>query len=283
MESLPTTSLQKLYLDGNYIQTLQGLEHANCLQELHISNQKLEQGTAMVLDPASCAAISPTLTVLNIAGNQLSEESVNEIMRFVRLEKLNISKNNITDVAAILALLSMYSLQELDTRGNPVCKASKYEQAAVAQSTPRLKKFDNKEINPRQRQMLINLHAHRRKAKTSRVSSRAHSEISLESKASSLSTDSGRKSDSKDFMRVGSLRSTSGGANSIPMSAHFDMVDVGGLPFKEDVESGPGPGSGGGALSLAEGKGPPVQRDFLRKGNGTKPPLSRPKKFSGGR
>jgi len=237
IEGIPTASLQKLFLDDNRIAVISGLETASHLTELHIANQKSDEGEAgppLAFDPASCSMIGRTLIVLNISGNRLTEECINFVLMFVRLENLNISKNNINDVNGIVALLSLRFLLDLDTRGNPVCRQHNYEQAAWVACSARLKKFDNKDIVPSQRQMLLNLQAHKMKTKSS-INSRISRALSdnIDSKASStMSLGSFDKAaEMKEMCHASSSRIA--GKNGIAMSSHFDMVNVASLPFKE--------------------------------------------------
>jgi protein phosphatase 1 regulatory subunit 42 len=46
------------------VQVVSGLESLLCLEELHISNQRLPPGQSLVFDPASLEAVAPTLRVL---------------------------------------------------------------------------------------------------------------------------------------------------------------------------------------------------------------------------
>ena len=46
------------YLGGNAITVLEGVEHLECLQELHLENQKLPKGEKMLFDPRSLMSLS---------------------------------------------------------------------------------------------------------------------------------------------------------------------------------------------------------------------------------
>lgn len=73
----PLTRLTKLYLGGNCITVIEGLDKLENLQELHIENQRMPPGEKLLFDPRTMRAISSSLQVLNIAGNNL--DSIRDI------------------------------------------------------------------------------------------------------------------------------------------------------------------------------------------------------------
>ena len=58
-------NLEKLYLNGNKIQTVEGLEKCAKLEELHISGQKLDDDQELRFHPGSMEAVGTSLMVLN--------------------------------------------------------------------------------------------------------------------------------------------------------------------------------------------------------------------------
>lgn len=70
MEGFTTlVNLQKLYLQKNCIQKLEGLENCRRLEELNLSSQRLPPRASLTYDEYSLAAIATTLYRLDLAEN----------------------------------------------------------------------------------------------------------------------------------------------------------------------------------------------------------------------
>ena len=123
VEGLPVGCLRKLYLNENDIEVVENVECVN-LTELHVASQRLPPYQPLRFSPAVLDTISSTLLVLNVADNNL--DSVVDVLRLENLEKLNMSKNFISNIDMCLALMQLENLKELDLRGNPATKMPKY-------------------------------------------------------------------------------------------------------------------------------------------------------------
>ncbi|KAK7073190.1 hypothetical protein SK128_009550 [Halocaridina rubra] len=64
-------SLRRLFISGNRIGVVEGLPQQ--LQELHIQNQRLPPGDALVLDPHALTYVQSAMQVLDISGNRITE------------------------------------------------------------------------------------------------------------------------------------------------------------------------------------------------------------------
>ncbi|TYZ64330.1 hypothetical protein PybrP1_012299 [[Pythium] brassicae (nom. inval.)] len=155
LECLPL--LEKLYAEGNSIARLEGLHGCCFLQELHLSNQQLASGALFSFDSQSLQAISRSLRILNVSNCNIVAAAPLVMLR--SLEQLDLSKNGLSDLEDVFALLSsLPMLAELDLRMNPVTNTPKYREKAVAFSSPRL---DKKDVDANQRRMMQSHMAHK--------------------------------------------------------------------------------------------------------------------------
>ena len=86
--------LQKLYVQGNCIQLLQGLQGLRLL-ELHMCHQQLLPGVSLEVEPASLAAQSSCLESWSAAGCSIN--NVTQLSALSGLVKLDLSGNNVAD------------------------------------------------------------------------------------------------------------------------------------------------------------------------------------------
>lgn len=176
MENLDgLVQLEKLFLDGNCIARLEGLQNCFYLQELHLSNQQLREDVLFSFDSQSLQALSVrscavlkcndanpvsaeehrsltrsltstfgcaehlqrSLRVLNLSNCHVRTAAPLGMLR--SLEQLDLSKNSISELEDVFALLSALSmLTELDLSLNPVTSIPKYREKAMTFSSPRL-------------------------------------------------------------------------------------------------------------------------------------------------
>ena len=66
-------NLQKLYLDHNRIRCLEGLRNCTQIEEIDLSNQKLPRKAEFSFDEYSLAAISGSLTKINLSMTNLKD------------------------------------------------------------------------------------------------------------------------------------------------------------------------------------------------------------------
>ncbi len=155
IENLPVEALQKLYLNENSIEVVSGVEGCEALSELHIANQRLPIGQPLNFPVSTLDALAPTLLVLNIAGNNLSDVSF--VLNLPGLRKLNLAKNAVASMESALSLTQLEYLTDLDLRHNPVARVPKYMENLVANSGQYLAVLDGKEVVENHREMLRNL------------------------------------------------------------------------------------------------------------------------------
>jgi Leucine-rich repeat (LRR) protein len=79
-------SLKKLYLDGNCISYLSGLQEAINLEELHVCRQNLPEAQPLLFDPATLSALSSRLRVLNVSKNNIFD--LQQFTAFVALKEM---------------------------------------------------------------------------------------------------------------------------------------------------------------------------------------------------
>jgi len=178
LENIAQTKLSKLFVDGNQIDIVNGLNNAFNLVELHIANQQFTQPThSLMFDHMTVHAISGSLKVLNVAGNNIDD--LGSICRLYNLEKINASKNNILDLKQLqLLFASCQYIQEADFRGNPVVAntpKNKYRDQIVLSSSQELKLLDGSQITPILRMNVQRLKMHKLKMVSTNVNCRKKS------------------------------------------------------------------------------------------------------------
>ncbi|XP_078318376.1 protein phosphatase 1 regulatory subunit 42-like isoform X8 [Crassostrea virginica] len=152
----PLTRLIKLYLGGNCITVIEGLDKLEHLQELHIENQRMPPGEKLLFDPRTLRAISSSLQVLNIAGNNL--DSIKDIECLRNLYQLHANDNLLTDMKELAHVIGgMFRLWRLDLMGNPLCHKAKYRDRVIVMAK-NLDVLDGKEISETSRRFLHSWH-----------------------------------------------------------------------------------------------------------------------------
>lgn len=103
--------LQKLYLEGNQISKLEGLQNCQSLTELYIGNQKTRK--PFTFDEYSLATISRTLRLLDMPNVNLIESK--PLYYLESLQSLNLTDNRISDIQEHVAplLMTMHYLTDL--------------------------------------------------------------------------------------------------------------------------------------------------------------------------
>lgn len=124
------------------------------LNELQIENQVLPSGEKLIFDPRTLASLVHSLTILNIAGNNL--DTISEIGSLKNLEDLNASNNLLNDMKEMSILLKCWpKLKILNLSGNPLCLKNKYRERIIVLA-PNIQSLDEKEIQEMSRQFLQN-------------------------------------------------------------------------------------------------------------------------------
>lgn len=157
-------NLEKLYLASNKIEVVEDLlanpleqEYDPKLKELHLENQILPAGHSLIFDPQCLANLAYSLRVLNISKNNVT--SVDAILETCHksLDKFYASDNQIKTLSLDSHAPSHIGKKDLDfpylsvvhLKGNPIQKkmgSKKYRQKLVVKFR-NLKDLDNHEIS----------------------------------------------------------------------------------------------------------------------------------------
>ncbi|KAF1784484.1 Leucine-rich repeat domain, L domain-like [Phytophthora cactorum] len=170
----PLRLLEKLYLEKNSIVRLEGLTGCSRLQELYLANQNVPIDTYFSFEEDTMRTLAVSVRLLtfcalfcsthaglsaNIGFIQLSRGLTKPLTLLRCLEQLDLSKNLISDLEEIFALVGgVTSLIELDLRGNEVTATAKICLLAALILTALL---DKKDVDPNQRRMMQSHLAHK--------------------------------------------------------------------------------------------------------------------------
>ena len=158
---LKLENINKLHLENNEITFITGLETFGKLSELFISNQLLPSFTPLEFDLESLNAISRSLTVLDVSGNNITVLSTFQVLFNLRI--FTADNNNVSDIEEVQMILQLNNLVELSLIDNPVCEMKKYRDNALAASNGSLEMLDNKLVHPHQQVAIRGLVKHRNK------------------------------------------------------------------------------------------------------------------------
>ncbi|XP_065167115.1 protein phosphatase 1 regulatory subunit 42-like [Atheta coriaria] len=155
IENLHTLKkLQKLYLGHNQITVVENLEANILLQELNLEKQNIKKSECMCFDPRSIFALSASLQVLNVTGNNI--RSLYGLMPLSALRILHAGKNKLTEIYDVLETIQFwYYLYEANFAGNPVTKKHRFRELLIGH-TMRLNLLDGKQISPTTRTFIRN-------------------------------------------------------------------------------------------------------------------------------
>ncbi|XP_028294839.1 leucine-rich repeat-containing protein 9 isoform X2 [Gouania willdenowi] len=142
------SNLKALFLQGNEITQVEGLEGLHHLREL-----VLDRNWIKVLSRNSFAA-QKVLRELHMAENRIQE--LDHLESLTELRKLFLGKNKIQDITELEKLDVLPLLTELCVIGNPVAKKSLHRPSVVLQLT-RLQVLDGDEITPEERETQTSL------------------------------------------------------------------------------------------------------------------------------
>lgn len=183
---LALRSLEKLYCGNNCIQLLEGFaaeEGASeqqrqqqqldpeqgqggpqpfYLVELHMESQRLPAGQSLQLSVPSMQALSYSLTILSLQGNQMNADAILPLSLLTRLTQLNLSQNCIEDLAVLSEMCSyLPELARLDLRENPIntgpnttAVTHKKYRDRIIMSSRSIVSLDEKEVSTNQREYL---------------------------------------------------------------------------------------------------------------------------------
>ncbi|XP_071894260.1 leucine-rich repeat-containing protein 9 isoform X2 [Anas platyrhynchos] len=135
-------NLKLLYLQGNYISRIKGLEGLQFLQELVLDHNRIK-----TISQDSFAGQS-SLLVLHLKQNQIRE--LKSLQPLVKLQELFLDFNRIKELSELEKLQVIPSLKVLSVRGNPVSLKKNYRSLLVIR-LPVLQVLDGTAVNAEER------------------------------------------------------------------------------------------------------------------------------------
>ena len=186
---LPLRNLEKLYAGNNCIQVLEGFAAEESeserqrqqqqqhdqeqggqpqgpqpfyLVELHMEAQRLPEGVPLQLSVPSMQALSYSLTILSLQGNQMNADAILPLSLLTRLVQLNLAQNAIEDLVVVGEMCGyLHDLARLDLRDNPIntgphttAVTHKKYRDRVIMSARSIVMLDDKEVPTNQREYL---------------------------------------------------------------------------------------------------------------------------------
>ncbi|XP_034499271.1 leucine-rich repeat-containing protein 9 isoform X2 [Ailuropoda melanoleuca] len=131
-------NLKFLFLQGNEISQIEGLDNLVVLQELVVDHNRVRAFND------SAFAKPSSLLALHLEENRLRELS--KLQPLVKLEKLFLGYNKIQDMAELEKLDGISSLRELTVYGNPICRKTLHRHVLIFR-LPNLQMLDGIPVN----------------------------------------------------------------------------------------------------------------------------------------
>ncbi|XP_055989754.1 leucine-rich repeat-containing protein 9 [Sorex fumeus] len=131
-------NLKFLFLQGNEISQVEGLDNLVQLQELVVDHNRIKAFND------SAFAKPSSLLSLHLEENRLRE--LNRLQPLVKLEKLFLGYNKIQDIAELEKLDAIPSLKELTVCGNPICRKIVHRHTIIFR-LPNLQLLDGIPVN----------------------------------------------------------------------------------------------------------------------------------------
>ncbi|XP_040831655.1 leucine-rich repeat-containing protein 9 [Ochotona curzoniae] len=132
-------NLKYLFLQGNEISQVEGLDNLAVLQELVVDHNRIRSFND------SAFAKPSSLLALHLEENRLRE--LNKLQHLVKLEKLYLGYNKIQDITELEKLDVISSLKELTIYGNPICRKALHRPVLIFR-LPNLQKLDGIPVTP---------------------------------------------------------------------------------------------------------------------------------------
>lgn len=153
--------LRKLYLDENEIKTINNLQECVNLEELHLAKQRIPSFSTLEFSMDSLQAISRTLHVLEISGNNISR--LRPFTVLYNLRKLICKDNSVIEFTEVEAIVQLSQLEEANFSGNPCCTLFKYRDMTIGVANNYFSILDDIPIPSHQRVAVKGLMNHRKK------------------------------------------------------------------------------------------------------------------------
>lgn len=151
MQSLP--NLKKLYMDCNRVSRVSGLYGCSALEELHLSDQRIDPGVSLEFNNGSLTSIGGSLKVFIAQGNNITD--VGKLVALRELEEVDFSRNHIDESEGLKEMFSQcQKLRRLSILGNPICRTSRSIEADAILTCTLLEEFNNKEVTHQKRKCI---------------------------------------------------------------------------------------------------------------------------------
>ncbi|XP_042638021.1 leucine-rich repeat-containing protein 9 [Orycteropus afer afer] len=131
-------NLKFLFLQGNEISQVEGLDNLVVLQELVVDHNRIRAFND------SAFAKPSSLLALHLEENRLRE--LGKLQHLLKLEKLFLGYNKIQDMAELEKLDVISSLRELTVYGNPICRKALHRHMLIFR-LPNLQMLDGVPVN----------------------------------------------------------------------------------------------------------------------------------------
>ena len=140
-------------MDCNCVSRISGLYGCSALEELHLSDQRLEPGVSLEFNNGSLTSIGQSLKVFIAQGNNICD--VSKLCTLVELEEVDFSRNNINDSASLREMFQKCTkLKKLSLLSNPICKTSRGIEADAILTCDNLEEYNNKEVGDQKRKCI---------------------------------------------------------------------------------------------------------------------------------
>nr|XP_033808784.1 leucine-rich repeat-containing protein 9 isoform X2 [Geotrypetes seraphini] len=134
--------LKSLFLEGNEITQIDGLESLYCLQELVLDHNRIKVINESSFVKQSC------LLELHLEENRIRE--LNNLQPLIKLKKLFIGYNKIQEMSEVEKLEAFPTLKEISVFGNPISRKMYYRPLLVSR-LPRLQVLDGTSVSIEER------------------------------------------------------------------------------------------------------------------------------------
>jgi Leucine-rich repeat (LRR) protein len=159
MPPIANPNLEKLRLDENEIEIIQGLDECPKLQELSVAKQRIP--AEMQFDYNSLRSIARTLTYLDVSGNNIT--TLAPLICLESLEHFLCTDNHLAELVDLEPLQAFRYLMELDLKGNPVCKVYRYSDTVIGYSAITLRLLDELPLTRKNIDSMRAVQMHRQK------------------------------------------------------------------------------------------------------------------------
>uniref|UniRef100_A0A7S4J9U1 U2A'/phosphoprotein 32 family A C-terminal domain-containing protein n=1 Tax=Guillardia theta TaxID=55529 RepID=A0A7S4J9U1_GUITH len=140
---LPLSNLKVLFVQGNDISRIDGLENLTQVRELVLDKNKIRH--------VEYGAFSPLKNLRELYIEENGLKSLSNFLPLPKLQVLHVGSNRISEMSDIDKLSPLPAVVDLTLANNPVARKQLYRATAI-QKLPTLKLLDNKEVTVEERE-----------------------------------------------------------------------------------------------------------------------------------